>query len=304
MARGARASGERVVSIAGATGPAPTRGIIAAAATAKLADRQKTQTELGIEAGRKAIERRHTVHLAEPFVPKKSDDGTNVISFAPGTVLAAGNEPIKTGINEAFAAHAKPVEQCSEQQAEPNTGPQGRMNLSKFDHAAAVEFYDAVRPSAFILGFKLGRSVISPEEFECLTKEADDKNEHLFFQVATLKPEWGDPATHEKGRITTATKENAVNMPDGTTSHVLECSYLWSDCDANKYEGTDTEGAKLHYQHEGSRISHLVDKGLARLSITPFAKWRSGAGWQILIKLDRQSGLTKPRGWSASSIEH
>jgi hypothetical protein len=170
-----------------------------------------------------------------------------------------------------------------------NTGPTGTQpkpsanqakqietGLPKFDHPTALQFYNAVAPSAVILGYTDGRSITSAEEFQALAKEADDKHEHLFFHVATLKPTWMDPTTHDKGKITTATKE-----------HVLECPYLWGDCDAKKYSGNDPLEAAKHYENEGSRVRTTIDKGLLALGITPFAVWRSGAGWQFLIKLDQ-----------------
>ena len=144
-----------------------------------------------------------------------------------------------------------------------------------------------MRPNAGVLGFTQGRSITSPEEFQALTKEADSKDEHLFFSAARLKPEWADPKTHEKGKITTASKDKAVNMPDGSASHVLECSYLWGDCDAEKYTGNNPTEAAKHYESEGSRVRTVIDTGLFALGITPFAIWRSGAGWQFLIKLDQ-----------------
>ena len=128
---------------------------------------------------------------------------------------------------------------------------------------------------------------MSAEEFRVLAKEANHKREHLFFHVATLKPEWGDPKTHEKGKITTASKDKAVNMPDGSASHVLECPYLWGDCDARKICRQRSVEAAKHYENEGSRVRTAIDKGLLALGITPFAIWRSGAGWQFLIKLDQ-----------------
>ena len=76
-------------------------------------------------------------------------------------------------------------------------------------------------------------------------------------------------------------------MPDGSTSHVLECPYLWGDCDAEKYSGNDPVAAAKHYENEGLRVKTAIDKGLLALGITPFAIWRSGAGWQFLIKLDQ-----------------
>jgi hypothetical protein len=137
-----------------------------------------------------------------------------------------------------------------------------------FDHATALEFYKAVGPSAFILGFKQGRHVTGAEDFRLLTKEADEKHEHLFFHVAIVKATWTSG--------TTATKDQ-----------ILECCFLWGDCDAKKYVGNDPTEAARHYSGEGFRISQIIDEGLNRLGITPFAKWRSGAGWQFLVKLDR-----------------
>lgn len=259
------------------------------AAKAAPTERQKSQTELEMEAGRKTVERRHTAQPAVP-APKKNYGKTNVISFSLDGMLGAGNEPVDTGITEAFAAPAKEFRNQAghravrEVNAPPGEPPrthaaqemQSSTSPSQFDHATAHEFYNAVRPSAFILGFKLGRSITSAEDFQALTKEADDKHEHLFFHVATLKPEWNDPRTHKSGSITTAAKE-----------HILECPYLWGDCDAEKYAGNDPIEAAKHYENEGSRIRSVIDKRLFALGITPFALWRSGAGWQFLIKLDQ-----------------
>ena len=76
-------------------------------------------------------------------------------------------------------------------------------------------------------------------------------------------------------------------MPDGSASHVLECPDLWADCDAEKYVGNDPVEAVKHYENEGTRVRAAIDKGLLALGIAPFAIWRSGAGWQFLIRLDR-----------------
>ena len=67
----------------------------------------------------------------------------------------------------------------------------------------------------------------------------------------------------------------------------MECPYLWGDCDAEKYTGNDPVEAAKHYEDEGSRIQTAIDKGLLALGIKPFAIWRSGAGWQFLVKLDQ-----------------
>ena len=73
------------MSAAGATGPAPTEGNVTAAVTAQPENRQKTQTELEMEAGRKAIERR-----AGPVAPKKNNGTTNVIPFSLGETIDSG----------------------------------------------------------------------------------------------------------------------------------------------------------------------------------------------------------------------
>jgi predicted P-loop ATPase len=145
---------------------------------------------------------------------------------------------------------------------------QGGAIVPKFQHTTALEFFKAVRPSACILGYKLGRKITSVEQFQALATDADDKQEHLFFHVATVKPTWTSG--------TTATKDQ-----------ILECNFLWGDCDADKYVGNDPTEAAKHYSDEGFRISRVIDEGLNRLGITAFAKWRSGAGWQFLIKLDQ-----------------
>ena len=192
-----------------------------------------------------------------------------------------------------IATSTQPNGQAKQGGTSPPLGPPQagkQQSRPKFDHATALEFYDAVRPRALILGFTEGRSITSAEEFQTLAKEAGDKHEHLFFHVATLKTEWGDPKTHEKGKITTASKDKAVNMPDGSASHVLECPYLWGDCDAKKYIGNDPVEAAKHYANEGSRVRTAIDKGLLALGIAPFAIWRSGAGWQFLIILDQTIG--------------
>jgi hypothetical protein len=93
-------------------------------------------------------------------------------------------------------------------------------------------------------------------------------HDHLFFHVATVKATWTGN--------TTATKD-----------HISECPYLWGDCDAEKYAGRDLVVAAQHYANEGERVHSAITAGLNRLGIRHYALWRSGAGWQFLIKLDQ-----------------
>lgn len=65
-------------------------------------DRQKPQIELEMEAGRKAVER-HTAQCAVPVASKTSSGAANLGSFP---FDRAGNDPVDTGITEAFAALA------------------------------------------------------------------------------------------------------------------------------------------------------------------------------------------------------
>ena len=237
-------------------------------------DRPPTQTELEHREGqRQARLRAARLGLRT---------GTNGSSAAGPSPFGA-SEPIDTGI----AAAGGWLQSCNSSPADQRA-PKDGITLPNFDHATALGFYEAVRPSAFILGYTDGRSVSTADQFKLLAQEADRTHAHLFFPVATLKPQWADANTHEKGKVTTPSKDTAFSMPDGSTTHVLECPHLWGDCDAAKYEGNDPDEAKAHYEREGIRIEQQVDLGLQRLGITPFAKWRSGAGWQFLIKLDRQ----------------
>jgi predicted P-loop ATPase len=198
--------------------------------------------------------------------------------------VAHSSHPVDGGGAPTQAHHqpSKPQPQSSIGQAE-----QSGTTRPSFDHTTGLAFYEAVHPSAFILGYTGGRGVSTAEQYQALTQEADRRHEHLFFAVARLNPEWANPNTHEKGKVTTPSKDKAVNISDGSTTHVLECPYLWGDCDATKYEGNNPDEAKAHYEREGIRVKQQVDDGLARLGVRPFAKWRSGAGWQFLIKLDQ-----------------
>src|SRR5262249_15513915 len=58
-----------------------------------------------------------------------------------------------------------------------------------FDHAMALEFYNAIKPNGLIVGYSDGRPVRDASEFARIAKDADDSGEHFFFAVARLKPE-------------------------------------------------------------------------------------------------------------------
>ena len=239
------------MSVAGPTGPAPTECNSAAAITATLPERPRTQTELEIEGGRKALERR----LRAIYGPNKTKDAAPVCPSPPSSLVAAVTA--KPAQAEGIKREIQPSEQ---------PGPNAVQDSAiVFHHATALESYKAVRLSAFILGYTLGKRITSIEEFQALAKKAENEHKHLFFHVATVKPTW-----------TTATKDQ-----------ILECNFLWGDCDADKYVGNDPTEAAKHYSDEGFRISRIIDEALNRLGIQPFAKWRSGAGWQFLIKLDQ-----------------
>ena len=89
-----------------------------------------------------------------------------------------------------------------------------RVQPPRFDHSMALEFYNAIKPNGLVLGYTNGRPVADANQFEQIAKEADGRSEHFFFAVATLKPEWSDPNTHDKGSVTTPSKNKAINMPD------------------------------------------------------------------------------------------
>jgi len=163
--------------------------------------------------------------------------------------------------------------------------------LRKLDNDIARSFlrhrYRDDEIACLVLGYTEGIAVQpgTPDRFDSVIERAERERAHLFFHVADLKAEWADPTCHEKGKVTSASKDRAVLL-DGSKTHVRSCQFLWLDCDAQKYQGNDLAEAEEHYVGEGLRISKTIDERLQDLGITPFVKWRSGAGWQALIKLD------------------
>jgi hypothetical protein len=222
-------------------------------------------------------------NLPEVFVRSDREVGTGPDNSA--------RLPVAKNLNET-PAHIGPAPDASV--IPPNQGEQqvqieqkADEPLPRFDHEMALKFYHAIRPDGVVLGYRDGRPVSDANQFEQIAKEADSRGEHFFFAVAKLKPEWSNPKTHEAGRVTTPSKDKAINMPGGSKSHIHEHLNLPIDCDPEKYTGNDPVRAAQHYEQQGQRIKALLDKGLATLGIRAFAEWRSGAGWQGLIKLDR-----------------
>jgi hypothetical protein len=212
-------------------------GNVTAAVTAKPAAGQRAETGLSertrleMAAGRRAAERR-ALQTAVPSAPKRTSGTANGMPFSL-------DEPVDTGLLEATANQPTDLAKDIQHEAPVLDFPpvQERVNaetptsLPKFDRAVALEFYNAVGQSAFMLGVSQGKYVVSAEEFQELCQNAVDRREHLFFHIATLKAEWADPRKHAKGFVTTANKE-----------HVLECRYLWGDCDAAEFQSELTKG--------------------------------------------------------------
>ena len=114
------------MSAAGATGPAPTEGNVTAAVTAKLADRQLTQTELEMQASRRLAERR----AAGLGVSLKKTNGA-----APITPSSLG-ETVDTGIAAAVTAKQAQAEGIKHEtapanvQSAPKVMPEGAVPLT------------------------------------------------------------------------------------------------------------------------------------------------------------------------------
>ena len=127
------------MSVAGPTGPAPNG---TAAITAKLWE-QKTQTEREMERGRMVVERR----LRAIWGPNKTKDAAPVCPSPPSSIVTAVTA--KPTQAEGIKREIQPSEQLG-----PNSGQaRGGTIGPAFHHATALEFYKAVRPSAFVLGF-------------------------------------------------------------------------------------------------------------------------------------------------------
>jgi len=165
----------------------------------------------------------------------------------------------------------------------PGGGPSAsKMSRPQFDAATASRFlrerYRDDETACLVLDFREGVAIPPGDasRFNSVLARVERERKHLFFHVADLAPAWGDPASHAKGQVTSATK-----------THVAQCQFLWLDCDPEKYEGADPAEASAHYISQGDQVSQRIDVGLAALGIKPGVKWRSGAGWQALIRLDQ-----------------
>lgn len=214
--------------------------------------------------------------------------GQTINGASAGNTLPTG-QPVDTGVTAVAPSQAQVQHVKNGQIPRPSRGVTGAVTIApqsgrepppnghqgtpsgslmpSIDHDVATRFYNALQPRAFVVGYRQGRHIANLGEFQVLTNHADSMHEHLFFHVATLKATWPGDTTADK-------------------DHILECPYLWGDCDAEKYGGTDPAAAAEHYASEGKRVHSVITAGLNRLGITPYALWRSGAGWQFLIKLD------------------
>jgi len=164
MACGARASGERVVSATGATGPAEGN---VTAVTADAADRQPTQTELENERGAATLARRHARIFGSP---KKPNGAAPAIPFPSGETIDTGaglfivpNQPTAPAI--AFAGlpmeslaegitlfpektATKPIESVAEDSIKRETPPAERSPEPKIVPEGAVPVTAAVTLTA------------------------------------------------------------------------------------------------------------------------------------------------------------
>ena len=135
--------------------------------------------------------------------------------------------------------------------------PQAHDPSPRFDHAMALVFYNAIKPNGLVLGYTDGRPVADTNQFEQIAKEADSRGEHFFFAVATLKPEWSDPNTHQKGKVTTpskdkpsicrtaakATSKNALIWVSIVTLKNIEATIQW-----RRRSTTNAKGSELRHR--------------------------------------------------------
>ena len=260
----------------GTTGPASAESNVTVPVIAKT-ERQLTLTELETQESHRQAARRAVRLGTSPEKPNGAAAGIPLSSnkaVETGVTAAVTTElaiPDRSGVTGPVTA---PVANANSAAAAQRQGPNGsqpqkcRTSTPACDHGVALGFYNFVRPNACVLGFTLGRHIATGEEFQALVNEADHKHEHLFFNVATVKPTW------KTG--TTATKEQ-----------ILECPYLWGDCDPKKYIGDDPAEAAKHYLNESLEVRTAIKTGLDGLGFAPCAIWRSGVGWQFLIRLDQ-----------------
>ena len=144
------------MSVAGCTGPALTEGNGVAAITTNIRDPQKTQTELEIEAGRKAVARFAALRRA-PVAPKKTNDATPVYPSPPSSIAAAVTA--KPAQAEGIKRETQPTGQPG-----PNAG-----HAKQNDTSAALDFLESKR-SAPTVQRPVLRPAISTQLIELGTK--------------------------------------------------------------------------------------------------------------------------------------
>jgi hypothetical protein len=152
-------------------------GNVTAAVTAKPAAGQRAETGLSertrleMAAGRRAAERR-ALQTAVPSAPKRTSGTANGMPFSL-------DEPVDTGLLEATANQPTDLAKDIQHEAPVLDFPpvQERVNaetptsLPKFDRAVALEFYNAVGQSAFMLGLLRERAKL--QRNSCRAPAAD-----------------------------------------------------------------------------------------------------------------------------------
>jgi predicted P-loop ATPase len=243
--------------------------------------RQQSQTELEMQAGRRAAELR-TAQLAVPVAPKKTIGAVNVIPLSLNATPRAGNEPVDIGITHAFAvlanapgvvpeaavpaqnalAGSTPAEQQTEQQPGPNAGQTKQSSTSP------------------LLGF-LDDFFGSDKRHLVAIKKHEKKIEAHHFEATDLAGQQKFITNHSDAGFDIYFSPNPIKgtlHKKAKKSDVAEARHLWIDLDPRVNEPLEAERAAMLAQ-----LTTNLPKGIPR----PNRIIDSGRGYWGYWKLDK-----------------
>jgi hypothetical protein len=227
------------------TGPNVTAAVIA----------KPTQTELEMEAGRKAVERR-TAQLAVP--PKKTNGPATVIPFPLG-------ETVNTGIVAAATAKQAQAEQQSEQQPGPNASQAKQSGMSP--------------PLGFLDNFFGAdkRHLVAIKKYKGKTPDIEARH----FEAPDLAGQQKFITDHSDAGFDIYFSPNPIRgtlNKKGKKGDVVEARHLWIDLDPRSGEPLADERAAML-----ALLTTNLPKGMPR----PNRVIDSGRGYWGWWKLDK-----------------
>jgi hypothetical protein len=243
--------------------------------------RQQSQTEFEMQAGRRAAERR-TAQLAVPVAPKKTIGAVNVIPLSLNATPGAGNEPVDTGIPEAFAALANapgvvPVAKVPAPNVLGGSTPAKQQTEQQRGPNAAQAKQSGTSPPLQFLGDFFG----TDKRHLVAIKKHEKKIEARHFDAADLAGQQKFITNHSDAGFDIYFSPNPIKgtlHKKAKKSDVAEARHLWIDLDPRVNEPLEAERAAMLAQ-----LTTNLPKGIPR----PNRIIDSGRGYWGYWKLDK-----------------